>query len=45
MKNVDLAAKIDPIFDILWDLTIRVSHGIKEGLELGWEVGFIDVLC
>lgn len=44
MKNMDLAAKIDPIFDIIWDWAIRVLHRIEERLEFGWEAGFANVL-
>jgi hypothetical protein len=44
MKDMDLAAEIDPIFDIIWDWAIRVSHGIEERLEFRWEEGFVDVL-
>ena len=34
MKNMNLAMEIDPIFNIFWDQTSRVPHGIKEGFEL-----------
>ena len=45
MKNMDPATEIDPIFNIIWDWAIRVSHGIEERLEFGWEEGFVDILC
>jgi len=45
MKNMNLAAELDPSFNIIWDWVIGVSHGIEERLEFRWEAGLVDVLC
>ena len=45
MKNMDLATELDASINVIWNKTVGMSPRVEEGLELGWKVGLIDVLC
>jgi hypothetical protein len=45
MEDTNFAAELDTSIDIGRNNTVGVTSCVKEGFELVWEVGFIDVPC